>query len=148
MNSVPTLPPVGSAGQTPSHLGTVLVVDDFAPLCDWVARHLSVTGYRVLFAYDALEARRILESSAGRGVDLMLVDVEMPAIRGDEPAQWFMQDRPEAEVLFMSHRPVHLPQVCNAGVLQKPFNLAELGTAVRCALAHHFATAKAGSVAA
>lgn len=134
MNSLPTLPPVETLAQTSPRERTVLIVDDFAPLCDLVARHLSSSGYHVLTAHDAVEARRIARSSCGQAIDLLLTDVEMPAMGGDELAEWFTTERPQAHVLLMSHRPQASGHCRDAGLLQKPFSLDALGTAVRQAL--------------
>lgn len=134
MNSMPTLPSLHLATRPAGREKTVLIVDDFAPLCDLVARHLSSSGYHVITANDAVEARRIAQSFPGRDIDLLLADSEMPKMTGSELAEWFANERPRAHVLLMSHRPQSLGQHLQAGVLQKPFSLEDLGHAVRMAL--------------
>lgn len=42
---------------------TVLVVDQYAPICEMVARHLSASGYRVLTAGSATDASESFEPS-------------------------------------------------------------------------------------
>lgn len=123
------------APRSSAHLPkTVLVVDDFPIICELVARHLSTLGLRVLIASNLAEVDRILLSEAGEKIDLLLTDVEMPEMRGDQLAAWFSQVRPEARVLFMTGNPAGVPEPRIAAVLEKPFSLVELNTAVRRAL--------------
>lgn len=132
MNSIPTIPPVQQGKRSPD-TKTVLLVEDFIPLNDLVARYLASCGYRVLIAHNAFEARRVAE--AREHIDLLLTDLNMPGLRGDELAGWFATEHPEARIVLMSYQPVMIPAVRDIGFLQKPFTLNELGAAVRIALA-------------
>lgn len=113
---------------------TVLVVDDYVPLCSLVARYLSSIGFRVLTASDPIEAQRIVRSETWLEIDLLLTDLEMPRMRGEELARWLSHERPETRVLFMSAERQSLRDV-DAVVIEKPFSLATLSAAVREALA-------------
>jgi len=130
MNSMPTIPPLATFRPGPPQSKTVLVVDDFEPICDLVARHLSAAGYRVLKANDAVGAQKIIESGVGPQIDLLLTDDEMPGLSGAELAEWFVSQRPEAKVLLMS-RCENLPESKSRTCLQKPFSWDTLGAAVR-----------------
>ena len=90
---------------------TVLVVDDFAAICDLIAWHLSAIGYRVLTASDPSDVERIVRSKTGTEIDLLLTDVQMPKLRGDKLAEWFCHECPQARVLFMSANRTSLPGV-------------------------------------
>jgi len=136
MNSMPTIPPLATFRAGPTQSKTVLVVDDFEPICDLVARHLSADGYRVLTANDAVEAQKIIESGVGPQIDLLLTEDEMPGLSGAELAEWFVRQRPEAKVLLMS-RCENLPESKRRACLQKPFSWETLGAAVRQAWTPH-----------
>ena len=79
----------------------ILVVDDNESLCEMVARHLHAAGHGTLRAHDGEEARRIVAASEHR-IDLVVSDIEMPRMRGDEFAVWLRQEHPETPVLLMS----------------------------------------------
>lgn len=133
MNSIPTIPPVYSAANTSRGCKTILVVDDFAPLCDWVADHLTKIGYRVMTANDPVEAHRMIRSDAGSVIDLLLTDLNMPGMRGDKLAAWCLCERPRIRAVLMSSSQYH-PGVPGTGCIQKPFSLAQLERVVREAL--------------
>ncbi|MDR3406251.1 MAG: response regulator [Chthoniobacter sp.] len=144
MNSIPIIPPVSAAWPATRCCKTVLVVDDFAPMCDLVARHLSASGYRVITANDPVEAQKIICSPAGCLIDLLLTDVNMPAMRGDELAAQCAEVRPRIRVVFMSPRGECMPAKNMAGFIEKPFSLADLGRVVRDALRTSLATVESG----
>ena len=60
---------------------TVLLVEDEAPVREFVRRTLEHVGYKVVEAENPNEAIRTLEVMAGR-VDLVLTDVVMPGMDG------------------------------------------------------------------
>lgn len=120
-----------------NRLKTVLVVDDYAEICDIVAWSLSAVGYRVLAACDPLEALKIVRSETASEIDLLITGVEMPNMRGDELAGWFSNERPQSRVLFMSANKHGLPDAEAGAFLQKPFSLEALRSAVRNALVAH-----------
>ena len=134
MNAMPMLPSVSFPPHGVARQKTVLIVDNFAPLCDLVARHLSSVGYRVLTAYSGAEAQSIARSSHVSAIDLLLTDLEMPGMRGNQLAEWFSSEYPQTPVLFMSTWYDAVPYPAEAHFLPKPFSLAQLGSAVREAL--------------
>ena len=140
MNSTPLLPPVSATWPASRCCQTVLVVDDFAPMCDLVARHLTASGYRVLTANDPVEAEKIISSPAGCLIDLLLTDVNMPGMRGDALAARCAEVRPRARVVFMSSRGACPANMDWVALIEKPFSLADLGRVVRDALSNRFAT--------
>ena len=58
---------------------TILVVDDNKEIVFSLGKLLEYEGYRVLKAYDGIEALEILRDSQ---VDLILLDVMMPRLNG------------------------------------------------------------------
>ena len=128
--------PPGPTAQPAAHRSpTVLVVDDFAAICDLIAWHLSAIGYRVLTASEPAEVQRIVRSRTGAEIDLLLTDVQMPKLRGDKLAAWFCHECPQARVLFMSANRLSLSGLPGVNFLEKPFSLEALNAAVRQALA-------------
>lgn len=135
MNSIPALRPYCSSPSGSRGGRTVLVVDDSAPICDLVAWHLSVIGFPVITTNDPLEAQDIIRSAAGAGIALLLTDMEMPNMSGNELADWCTQARPAIKVVYMSADPKSLRGKGAAVCLEKPFSLAKLSGAIQDALA-------------
>jgi two-component system, cell cycle sensor histidine kinase and response regulator CckA len=98
----------------------VLVVDDYRTIAEMTAAMLRSQGYRVIIATSGEEAQVLAEESPR--IDLLLTDIEMPHMRGDELAAWFRAVRAETRILLMSsQRSAHaLP------FLRKPFGLETL----------------------
>lgn len=118
--------------------GTVLVVEDNAPLRRLSERILRQHGYTVLVATNGAQAQQICAEHPGP-IHVVLMDVIMPGESG--PAVWerICEDRPETKIIHMSgytgdtldHRRVFRS---GNGFLQKPFTAAQLAGAVREAL--------------
>ena len=114
---------------------TILVVEDDAMLRKIVQKALQRYAFRMLQAQDAIEALRVSEEHHG-AIHLMLTDVVMPGMRGEELAEHMQSLRPEIKVLYMSgytdeaivHHGVLTPGV---NFIQKPFQLEVLARKVR-----------------
>lgn len=103
-----------------------------------VAAMLRPRGFRVLTAVSGKEAKAL--AGANGQIDLLLTDLEMPEMRGDELAAWFRTVRPGMPILFMSSQNV----VGAAEVhpfLPKPFRAETLIRTVRAVLNNHSARA-------
>ncbi len=110
--------------------GRVLVADDEPGIRDTLERNLIRMGYTVVLAADGQEA---LERFAGDpwAIDLVIMDVTMPRMSGDEVFRSMRELRPDLHVILMSgfDRGAVLQRVLGegaAGVLKKPFTLDEL----------------------
>lgn len=123
--------PAGAEAQT------ILVVDDYRSLCDVIARMLRPRGYRVLTASSGGEAQALARENAR--IDLLLTDLEMPEMRGDELAAWFRATRPETRILFMSSQRAALQAFEPLHFLEKPFSAHGLVTKMREVLNHNSA---------
>lgn len=80
---------------------TILAVDDDPIVLDLLEETLKPLGYKVLSAASGEEA---LEKAATYKdkIDLLLTDVVLPGIKGQELAQHVLHSCPDVNVLFMS----------------------------------------------
>jgi DNA-binding NtrC family response regulator len=134
MNAIPALPPLPMFQTGAKQSKTILVVDDFAPICDLVARHLSAIGYQVLTANDAADAHRMVDSHWGWKVDLLLTDAGLEKAGSEGVVSWFSAKNPGAPVVLMTSQDQQPAVAREAALLQKPFSLAALSAAVRKSL--------------
>ena len=114
---------------------TILVAEDEDGVRDTVTRTLSTAGYTILAAANGAAALKLAEEHTDT-IHLLLSDVVMPGMLGDELAAHLLERRPNAKVLFMSGYAGDLMNqygVLEPGVtaLPKPFTTNELLTAVR-----------------
>ena len=82
--------------------GTVLLVEDYAPLRDLARVVLEDEGYAVLAAASPLEALRIAGEERTGPIDIIVTDVIMPDMSGPALADELARRRPEARVLYMT----------------------------------------------
>jgi CheY-like chemotaxis protein len=92
--STPHLAPVGGSEH-------ILLVEDEPALRVATARLLSEHGYTVMAARDGLEALHLFDR-LDHPIDLVVTDVAMPRLRGDQLAQQLIDRQPDLRFLFMS----------------------------------------------
>ena len=80
---------------------TILAVDDDPAMLELVGEVLTPLGYNVLFAATGEEALQVAQAGASR-IDLLLTDVVLPGIKGQELAEKILASNPHISVLFMS----------------------------------------------
>jgi two-component system cell cycle sensor histidine kinase/response regulator CckA len=123
---------------TPLHTPpTVLVVDDEEPIRQVARRILEEAGYVVTEASGGLDAIALLAS--GAPLDLLMADLDMPELGGDEMVRRIRITRPDLRVLYvtghidklMDERPVLWD---GESYLDKPFSAAGLLEAVSMSL--------------
>ncbi len=117
---------------------TILLVEDEASLQELAARILTGNGYQVRAAPAAAEAAGIA-GDPSQPIDLLLTDVVMPEMLGNEVARRVRAIRPDLPVLYMSGyaQPVldtHGAFASQIDLLEKPFSEATLLTRVRRAI--------------
>ena len=111
---------------------TVLVVDD-EPLIRQISRRtLEAHGYLVTEAASGLDAIELL--SHGTPLDLLIADLDMPELTGDEMVRRIRAVRPDLKVLYVTG---HIDLLMDArplwdgeAFLEKPFNAVGLREAV------------------
>jgi len=111
---------------------TVLVVDDNEAIRELLEILLCRDGYRVLSASDGPKALRLARATPG--IDLLLSDLDMPGMRGDELARHFVRVHPTARVAFVSSDGGPPEDTPDAEFLAKPFTAGELRSTVHRAL--------------
>ncbi len=79
----------------------ILLVEDEAALRMGIERILAERGYRVVAAADGLEALERFDRDPG-AIDLVITDVAMPRMRGDELARQLAARGRSVPVIFMS----------------------------------------------
>jgi two-component system cell cycle sensor histidine kinase/response regulator CckA len=113
---------------------TVLVVDDYACVCELIATKLAAVDYRVFTALGGDDARTMIAKTPGQSIDLLITDIEMPRMRGEDLANWLQRVQPDAKVLFMSTHKSDVRLTRPFTFLQKPFQLDTLTSTVESLL--------------
>lgn len=118
--------------------GTILVIEDDEAVRRVGVRILRRAGYTVREAANASEAIRICDERA-ESIDLMLVDVILPEIRGPELVATLQSICPVGDVLYMSGYAGNVFswddwEVVRDQLIAKPFNSAELTRRVKEAI--------------
>jgi two-component system cell cycle sensor histidine kinase/response regulator CckA len=88
--------PANAGGNGP----LVLVVDDEAPIRQMEKRILQLHGFRVIEASTGADAVRLLET--GLEVDLLIADLEMPELSGEEMVTRIHTSRRDLKVLYVT----------------------------------------------
>ena len=121
--------------------GTVLLVEDDAPLRQVLSEMLRSQGYAVLPARDGNEALQLARD--GADFDLLFTDMKLPGgLCGCEVADEMHKLRPELPVLFTSGHPDSGNLPVRATFLMKPYKLSELEAALSEATKHKQTYAK------
>lgn len=114
---------------------TILVVDDEQVVLDVsrsMAEHLGYTVYAFQDAQEALAMYRERQDE----IDLVILDMVMPGMSGQEAFHRFRQINPDVKVLLASGYSINgqarqiLAGGCN-GFIQKPFNLDQMAATIR-----------------
>jgi two-component system cell cycle sensor histidine kinase/response regulator CckA len=114
--------------------GTILLVEDEAPVRAFASRALRLRGYTVLEAENGEAALRTLRSTDSR-VDLFVTDVVMPGMDGPSLVREALRSHPDVKVVFVSgYSEEDIAELSgdipNAVFLPKPFTLSDLAATV------------------
>ena len=108
---------------------TILLVEDEEGIRTMTRNYLQSAGYKVLEAENGAAAVRISREHPGT-IDLLLTDILMPEMRGDELAKVVRRNRPDILVMFISGN-ISERKDQHAPLLEKPFSFPDLGRKVR-----------------
>jgi two-component system, cell cycle sensor histidine kinase and response regulator CckA len=116
----------------PTDVATVLVVDDEPGIRALARRALEQAGYQVLEASNGSAAISLL--AEGPRLDLLIADLNMPGLGGNEMVRRIRTTRPDLKVLYVSG---HISRLMDArplweaeAFLNKPFTNESLREAV------------------
>jgi two-component system cell cycle sensor histidine kinase/response regulator CckA len=109
---------------------TILLVEDEPAIRQLLAVALERAGYRVLEARHGREALSIFEQE-GDIINLLLTDIRMPYVGGQELIARLRAQRPSLKVLTISGYSQNAPADPNVMFIAKPFPREVLLKAVR-----------------
>jgi CheY-like chemotaxis protein len=122
----------------PDHIikgtGTILLIDDEEMVLEVGERFLIVMGYQVLTAREGREAIEIYKKHRDT-IDLVLLDIIMPNMKGGEVFDQLKEINPEVKVLLLSGYSIDgeaskiLERGCS-GFIQKPFDMNQLSQSI------------------
>ena len=116
----------------------VLLVDDEPLVLEVVSRTLRDVGYVVLEASNGFDAIKIASESATEAIRLLITDVEMPLMRGDELASKVRLIHPDLKVIFVTGYGVdslaRSPATRVETIIEKPFAPSVLVSRIRILL--------------
>ena len=116
--------------------GTVLVVDDEEVVRKMTKFALQRLGFKVLTAVNGSDALRVY-AEQHQAIDLVLLDMMMPVMGGEETLKRMLEIRPDAVVVAMSgFQEREAKQRFGSGIMgfvQKPFTVDQLGAKISSA---------------
>jgi PAS domain S-box-containing protein len=131
--------------EVPDHIikgtGTVLLVDDEEMVLEVGERFLKVMGYQVLTAREGEEAIEVYKKHRDT-IDLVLLDIIMPNMKGGEVFDRLKEISPDIKVLLSSGYSIDgeasqiLERGCS-GFIQKPFDMNQLSQSISATLGNN-----------
>lgn len=118
-----------------SGTGTVLLVDDEEMIIDVGREMIETLGYDVMVARNGKEAIEVYKKN-GYEIDIIILDMIMPEMGGEETYSCLKKNNPEIKVLLSSGYSIDgqaeriMEQGCS-GFIQKPFNLKHLSRKIK-----------------
>ena len=110
---------------------TILVIDDDQQVRQVVALCLVELGYTLLEAEHGLQGLEMASAHRGR-LDLVLLDLSMPGLPGQEVLRRLQESNPQLKVIVCTGYVVEKAQLEGvAAVMQKPCSLRQLARSVR-----------------
>lgn len=119
--------------QSPVQTPIILLVEDHSTVRKLLCKILSDHGYTVLEASQGEEALGICRQHPGP-IHLLLTDVSMPGMDGQDLAEQVLSLRPHIQVLYMSAHPGRSLPLPDTAFIQKPFTADILLQRVRAVL--------------
>lgn len=105
----------------------VFVADDEQALCELISHSIqTLEGCRVVTAHDGRTAQDLIIAEGPESVTLLISDLYMPRMRGDDLATWLHTKNPLAKVILISSVPDAARVDGDVDFLKKPFRIEEL----------------------
>ena len=120
-------------------MARILLVDDDAAMREFVKRGLEIDGHEVVVATEGAEVLSLL-AAPGSAFDLLISDVQMPAMDGLSLARQIGRTKPRLPILLMSGFAVERGLLKQTGarvvgLVSKPFTLDDIRAQAKQALA-------------
>ncbi|NWF37110.1 DUF3365 domain-containing protein [Mariprofundus sp. KV] len=117
---------------------TILLVDDELSVIETGQAVLESLGYRLLTAQNGAEAVAIFKEKRGK-IDLILMDVVMPVMGGDEAANEIRKIKPDIKIIFATgyakpHSSDGIFEMASETVISKPFSTGRISQLIRATL--------------
>src|SRR5207245_6185338 len=93
--------PTRAAAEAPRGTETILLAEDEQDVREVAREFLESGGYTVIEAHDGAEAMRRVENHKG-AIDLLVTDMVMPGMTGQELGSRLLRNHPDLRVLYMS----------------------------------------------
>lgn len=124
--------------QMPMGSETILLVDDETTIITMETQMLERLGYNVVSRSDSVEALALFRTSPDE-FDLILTDLNMPKMSGDNFAREVLKIKPDARIVLCTGfggrlTPEKIKEIGMKGILHKPIVLKELAGKIREAL--------------
>ncbi len=110
----------------------ILIIEDEAMIAEAMRDIIAILGHEVIWFESGLEA---LAAGVGVSFDLAIIDLELPAMPGLEVAEKIREYHPDIRILFSTgfseqEEQIDLTQPYVAGIIHKPFEIADLQRAI------------------
>jgi DNA-binding NtrC family response regulator len=107
----------------------IVIAEDEGEIRNLIAECLIERGFRVKQAVDGLKALQLIE--AAKGLIILITDMRMPRMSGQELVEKALAIRPELKVVLITGYPGELPtggalMAREIKTFMKPFNLNKL----------------------
>lgn len=113
----------------------VLIVEDEPSIAEVVGLYLQRSGYRVKFARDGNEAKKLIDAHVP---DLIILDIMLPGPDGFEITRW-LRDQSDVPIIMLTARREEIDRIAGLEMgaddyVLKPFSPQELVSRVRAVL--------------
>jgi len=115
----------------------IMVVDDEFDITMIIRKYLEKWGYEVDTFTNPLYAFEVFKANPDR-YSLVFTDIRMPEMTGIRLANFMLEVKSDLKIVIMSAYEVapselheHLPMITRDDILQKPFRLLQICTAVK-----------------
>ena len=116
--------------------GRIIVVDDDELLLGFMVEHLSLTGYETKAFSSPIECKDYLNNTDSKKIDLIISDVKMNEMTGDELHSFIDKNHPHIGIILMTgfgniNHAVNAMRKGAFDYVTKPFNAKEISLRVK-----------------